>query len=100
MSHVVRYRVPASHHAETVRGEQTLRGSIYHHERTEFTGLVTHSHEDGTHDIVIFPPDKAPQHVERVAAGEGDGTLSFTGDEEPKPGRPEKRGRNGAAGES
>jgi hypothetical protein len=38
-------------------------------------GQVTCVHDDGTSDAIVFPPGKAPEHVERVPAGEGPGTL-------------------------
>lgn len=78
MSHTVRYRVPEVHETETTVGDEpTKKGSIHHREMTEFVGLVTRSHDDGTHDIVIFPPDKPPVHVHKVAEGHGPGTFSL-----------------------
>lgn len=82
MSNEIRFRAAAAHLVETVKGEAVRVGSVFHDSLAEFSGLVTRSHPDGTHDIVIFPPDKAPAHVERVAEGaKGDepGTLSFAG---------------------
>lgn len=74
----IRYRVPEVHHAETTVEGKTLTGSIHHREMREFTGLVTRSHDDGSHDIVIFPPDRPPVHIARVKEGGDDeaGTLS------------------------
>lgn len=75
MSHVVRYRVHEGHEGETLKDGKTLKGSIHHPELTEFTGLVTRSHGDGTHDIVIFPPNRAPVHVNGVGEGAPDKPL-------------------------
>ena len=78
---IVRYRVPSEHLTETVRGEETLHGSIHHQSEVEFTGLITRLHPgegrtSATADLVIFPPGKAPVHLEGVS--EGDGPGSFT----------------------
>lgn len=78
MSHTVRYRVPEEHYRETLDGGVEKTGSIHHRDHREFTGLVTHSHDDGSHDIVIFPPDKPPVHVHQVTEGDGPGTVTIT----------------------
>lgn len=90
MSHVVRYRVHEGHKTETKKGEETLQGSLHHPELDEFTGLVTRSRPDGTHDIVIFPPNRAPVHVDNVTEGEGAHQIRFAG-ELPKPEHPHKK---------
>lgn len=77
MTHQIRYRAAEIHLARTVRGARELEGSVHHAELTEFTGLVTRSHADGGHDIVIFPPDKPPIHLHNVREGQGPGTLTF-----------------------
>lgn len=63
---IVRYRVPEEHHTTTVKGEEEIAGSVHHESLREFTGLVTRSHDDGTHDLVVFPPNRSPIHVDRV----------------------------------
>lgn len=73
--HVV-YRVPDEHHTTTTVGGDELKGSIHHREMVEFVGMVTRDRGDGTCDIVIFPPDKAPVHVAGVKTGEGPGTFT------------------------
>lgn len=70
------YRVPAAHYAKTLRGGAELIGSVLHPEMTEFAGLVTRRYEDGTADLIIFPPKRTPQHVERVPEGEGPGSFT------------------------
>lgn len=98
-SHVL-YRALAAHHTVTVethkgavhvheksthevavneKGEPTEtvkhHGSVHHRELREFAGLVTRTHKDGTADLVIFPPGKAPTHVERVKEGGNEGEF-------------------------
>ena len=65
---VIRYRAPAHHITETVIGEKTVQGSVHHPELAEFAGIVTREHKDGHADLVIFPPGRAPVHVERAKA--------------------------------
>lgn len=93
--HIIRYRVAAAHQTETVRDGVTHAGSIHHPEQSEFAGLVTRSHDDGSHDIVIFPPDKPLVHVHRVQPGEGPGTFSpVTPDAPDAPETDLKRGKH------
>lgn len=81
----VRYRVPEIHHNETLKGKDdkgediVVHGSVHHPEMREFAGLVTRSHDDDTHDLVIFPPDRPPVHVHGVREGVGHGTFSHEG---------------------
>jgi hypothetical protein len=82
-SHVVRYRAPEV--TETVKGKDTIRGSVHHAEIAEFTGIVTRSHHDGTHDIVIFPPGRTMVHLDRVKVGDGPGEIVFVTVVEPGP---------------
>jgi hypothetical protein len=82
--HVV-YRVKDEHRSETVKGSETLQGSVHHPEAAEFAGIVTRSHEDGSHDLAIFPPDRPVKHIARVT--EGDGADQF---ELVKPGKSRK----------
>lgn len=75
LGHPVRYLAHADHRTETVRGEETLKGSTHHPEAVEFAGQVTRSHPDGTHDLVIFPPNKNPEHVDHAHEGDGPGQF-------------------------
>lgn len=96
MSHVVRYRVLDEHKAQTVIGTETVEekdketgetrqverdktvdGSIHHRDLTEFTGLITRSHPDGSHDIVIFPPNRPTVSIDRVTEGDGPGQFQI-----------------------
>jgi hypothetical protein len=70
-SHVV-FRPGEDHHNTTktkhpVTGKEIEhQGSVYHPELREFAGLVTRGYEDGTCDLIVFPPNRQPVHVERV----------------------------------
>ena len=76
---LVRYRAAEAHLTKTVRGQDLLEGSIHHPELAEFTGIVTQEHEDGTADLVIFPPGRPPAHVAGAQSGDGPGTFSRVG---------------------
>lgn len=73
---LVRYRVSESQLTTTIKGDETLVGSVHHPELVEFTGLVVREHENGRADLVIFPPNGTLRHVNDAA--EGDGPGSFT----------------------
>jgi hypothetical protein len=97
-SHVV-FHVPEEHHTTTTKtphgGEAVeLAGSVHHPELTDFAGLVTRVHpavtavgatktapavaaKPATYDIVIFPPGRAPVHVENVRVGKDDGQIEL-----------------------
>lgn len=92
MSHIGRpvvYRALEAHHTETVLrhephpenpGEMVpvkAQGSVHHPEAKEFAGQVTRSHDDGSHDLIIFPPNRPPVHVDHAAEGDGWGSFSF-----------------------
>ena len=70
------YRVPDNHRTVTLRGGHELLGSVHHPELAVFTGLVTQRHEDGSADLIIFPPKRNPVHVENVREGAGPGTFT------------------------
>lgn len=100
-THVI-YHAHADHKAKTVRkiGEKTVEveveaggkktkvkktiddtvelvGSIHHPEMQVFAGLITRARgrdEKGVHkfDLIIFPPGRAPKHIDDVAQGAGD----------------------------
>jgi hypothetical protein len=82
------YTVPVAHHTNTIKkphGEagKELEGSTHHAELREFAGLVTREHAPAgkkkaeTFDIVIFPPGKAPVHVEGVLEGKDAGEIQI-----------------------
>ena len=73
---LVSYETPENHHAKTLRGDVTLHGSIHHPEMTAFTGLVTRVNDDGSYDLLIFPPARSPVHVAGVPYGTGPGTCT------------------------
>ena len=82
MSHVgkpVLYRPLEAHHTTTLRGDEEFEGSLHHPEMREFAGQVTRSHDDGSHDLVIFPPNRNPVHIDRAHEGIGHGTFSLVG---------------------
>ncbi len=64
----VRYNVPEIHHTKTVRGEKEIEGSVHHPGLRAFAGIVGAVNEDGTHSIMIFPPNHAPVWVDSVPA--------------------------------
>lgn len=99
MSHIGRpvvYRALEGHHTTTITGKAphpekpgemvdvTVAGSVHHPEAKEFAGQVTRSHHDGSHDLIIFPPNRPPVHVDRAQEGEGWGSFTFVA------GRPQK----------
>ena len=75
MQGVVRYRVHDGHLTETLRNGETVKGSVHHPEMAEFAGLITRDNGDGSFGLVIFPPNRAPVHID--AATEGDGPHQF-----------------------
>lgn len=83
LGHPVVYRVPAGHHNTTVKvvdgKEVETEGSVHHHEMREFAGQVVRSHDDGTHDLVLFPPGKSmPVYVEKVKHSDGGEPGTFS----------------------
>ncbi|HEV2187507.1 MAG TPA: hypothetical protein VGR70_09880 [Stellaceae bacterium] len=93
MSHVgksVLYRTHPDHHTKTIVGQEpdpenegkerpvTVDGSVHHPRLQEFAGLVTQSHDDGTHHLVIFPPNRPPVYVDHVKEGTEDGCFSLS----------------------
>ncbi|HWK44911.1 MAG TPA: hypothetical protein VNT30_09330 [Stellaceae bacterium] len=44
---------------------------VHHADMETFAGLVTREHPDGTCDLVIFPPNKEPRSVDKIAEGIG-----------------------------
>ena len=88
-SHVV-YHCAESHKTKTVKAEHgskpvELDGSIHHPELTDFAGLVTREHDTAkgeaeTFDIVIFPPGRAPSHIEGVVEGDEPGEIEIVED--------------------
>ncbi|HEY2068265.1 MAG TPA: hypothetical protein VGG48_01825 [Rhizomicrobium sp.] len=87
-SHVI-YHTHDEHRTVTTKkqlGEEAveLQGSIHHPELTDFAGLVTRLSAGPSagkkkpaqlHDIVIFPPGRAPTHVEGVSEGREAGEI-------------------------
>lgn len=73
------YRAHAEHrHKVTekdVDGAETTKltgGSIHHDAMDEFAGIVGRVHADGSADLLIFPPNRAPVWVDGVKPGDGD----------------------------
>jgi hypothetical protein len=56
------------------KAEQT-EGSVHHPAYREFGGVITATHSNGRHDIVIFPPGREIKHLNDVEEGEGAGQL-------------------------
>ena len=56
-------------------GAREVYGSHYHAELTQFAGIIARIREDGTADLVLFPPDLAPRTVRGIAEGEGPGEF-------------------------
>lgn len=77
-----RYRVAEQHHTETVRkphGEDEVKteGSIHHPEVRLFSATVGRVHEDGSCDILIFPPNRDHKWVDRVKQGTKPGEFEL-----------------------
>lgn len=86
LGHPVIYRAHEDHHVTTRRTdgegddarEVEVHGSVHHPELREFAGLVTRVHADGRKfDVVIFPPNREPRHVDGVAEGTNDHEIEF-----------------------
>lgn len=88
LGHHVVYRVHAEHKTETIKGDKTVAGSLHHEELTEFAGLVTRVRGKGKCDLIIFPPNRSPVHVDDVAEGDGDHQFRLV---EPDDGKPAKK---------
>ena len=56
-------------------GTREVFGSVFHSELTQFAGVIARIREDGTADLVIFPPSLAPRTVAKVSEGEGPGQF-------------------------
>jgi hypothetical protein len=81
LGQAVVYRVQESHLTTTVKTNPDkttteLKGSVFHQDMDAFAGQVTRVHDDGSADLVIFPPNRAPLHVDGVKAGDGAGEFS------------------------
>lgn len=80
----MRLGLPVVYHVHQGHHEGAL-GSIHHPELRDFHAHVTRVHDDGTCDLVFFPPNRAPQHADKVPGGaQDDGRDYWTeGDETP-----------------
>lgn len=63
---VVHHELPADAPEDAAPKVKHL-GSIHHPEHREFAAIVTRANDDGSCDLVIFPPNREPRHVDRVS---------------------------------
>ena len=76
------YSALTAHLTETERFGTMLQGSVHHPELSQFAGVVTRQHDDGTFDVTIFPPHRPSRTMERVTWAPGPGGFQLVGEAE------------------
>lgn len=79
LGYPVVYHCLEAHKTETLRGAETVSGSVHHPELEHFAGQITRVGDDGKHSLIIFPPNRPPVHIDDVAEGKGHGKFRSVG---------------------
>lgn len=72
----VLFQASEVHRTKTVRGGETLEGSVFHPELVHFAGIIGRIHDDGTADIALIIPNHSDlRWVANVPEGDGPGCF-------------------------
>jgi hypothetical protein len=81
LCHPVVFTAAIGHQTTTVKtdgpNKGTLLGSVFHPEMRTFAGVVGRVHDDGSCDLLIFPPNHTPVWVDGAKLGDVDEPGTF-----------------------